>query len=152
MIYVKPMDMQQCHYAQDCEQPATHLTSHLHGMRGKESIIADYCRNAIKFKDESCIWLCIKQGRRYSLVDISLGHNEQEIGLQAIRKRYSWWKRYSLYSVVAVKEAMVSNCHWNVATFSTWQTTRLASSPLTKKRTESQQQWQSLIVPTTSYD
>merc|ERR1712000_667117 len=30
--------------------------------------------------------------------------NEQQIGLHSIRRRYSWWKRYSLYSVVAVKE------------------------------------------------
>jgi hypothetical protein len=108
MSSVTAIEMQQCDFALDCEQPASHLTSLLQERRGKESMIADYCRNAIKSNNETCIWLCIRQARRYSLVDVPLGQNEEKIGLQAIRKKYSWWKRYSLYSVVAVKEVMVS--------------------------------------------
>ena len=102
------MDTQQCATAQVCEQLVTHDPSHLLDMRGRESKIAKYCRDAIDSKHESCIWLCFRHGRRYSLVDIPLEQKEEEIGLQAIRQRYSWWKRYSLYSVVGVKEVMVS--------------------------------------------
>lgn len=94
--------------AQGYELPETSLMTPLHGMRGRESTIADYCRKAID-KYDNCIWLCIRHGRRYSLVDIPLRQDEQELGLHAVRKRYSWWKRYSLYSAVAVKEVMVSN-------------------------------------------
>lgn len=105
----KTMDMQQSDNTQDYEQPETPLIPPLHRRRGRKSTIADYCRENIESKKEKCIWLCIRRGRRYSLVDIPLVQNEQEIGLHAIRKRYSWWKRYSLYSAVAVKEVMVSN-------------------------------------------
>lgn len=50
----------------------------------------------------------MKSGKQYQLVDVPITTNGQPIGVADIRKRYSWWKRHSLYSVVGVKEVMVS--------------------------------------------
>lgn len=99
--------MQECS-SQNCKEPVTDWTSLLQGQRGRESMIANYCRVAIRSGHEKCIWLCIKHGRKYSLVDIPLESNTQIIGLKDISQRYNWWKRFSLYSVVGVKEVMVS--------------------------------------------
>jgi hypothetical protein len=48
---VEPTDMQHRDYPQDSEQPMTHLTSLLHGVQGKELIIADYCRHAVRVEE-----------------------------------------------------------------------------------------------------
>lgn len=79
----------------------------LKGTKGKESMIAEYCRHSTRSK-HACIWLCIKRGRKYRLVDVPIHQNQHVIGLGEIGKHYSWWRRYSLYSVVGVEEIMVS--------------------------------------------
>jgi hypothetical protein len=79
----------------------------LKGTKGKESMIAEYCRHSTRSK-HACIWLCIKRGRKYRLVDVPIHQNQHVIGLREIGKHYSWWRRYSLYSVVGVEEIMVS--------------------------------------------
>ncbi|KAF2176536.1 hypothetical protein K469DRAFT_400765 [Zopfia rhizophila CBS 207.26] len=75
--------------------------------RGKDSVIAEYCRRAIKNGHTECIWLCMKRGRRCLVKDIQFKSNGHIVGLHDIRRRYSWWKSHSLYSAVGVKEVMV---------------------------------------------
>jgi hypothetical protein len=77
------------------------------GTEGKESMIAEYCRHPTRSKHD-CIWLCIKRGRKYRLVDVPIEPNQHVIGLPDIRRHCSWWRRYSLYSVIGVREIMVS--------------------------------------------
>lgn len=79
--------------------------------RGRPSVIAEYCRQAIENGHEECICLCMKRGRRFIVKDILLKTDGHTIGLYDIRKRCSWWKRHSLYSAVGVKEILVSSLH-----------------------------------------
>jgi hypothetical protein len=79
----------------------------LSGNQGKESMIAEYCRHPTR-SQHACIWLCIKHGRKYRLVDVTINPNQDVIGLPDIRRHCGWWRRYSLYSVVGVREMMVS--------------------------------------------
>ena len=75
---------------------------------GRESLLHGYCSRAIDAGHENCIWICMKIGKQYRLIDIPIVTNGQPIGVADIRERHSWWKRHSLYSVVGVKEVMVS--------------------------------------------
>lgn len=99
--------MQKCD-VQSSNQPALPFTDHLKERREKDSIIAEFERREIRPGYEKCIWLCIKRGGRYSLVDVPFKTNGQITRLQDIRKQYGWWKRCSLYSAIGVKEVMVS--------------------------------------------
>ena len=74
----------------------------------QKSILADYCPRAISDGHDRCIWLCRKDGKQYTLIDIPTTTRGQTIGFADIRKRYSWWKRHSLYSAVGVKQVKVS--------------------------------------------
>ncbi|KAF2192843.1 hypothetical protein K469DRAFT_551488 [Zopfia rhizophila CBS 207.26] len=79
--------------------------------RGHPSVIAEYCQQAIENGHEECIWLCMKRGRRFIVKDLPLKTDGKSIGLYDIRKQCSWWKRHSLYSVLGVKEILVSSLH-----------------------------------------
>jgi hypothetical protein len=99
--------MQKC-YVQSSDQPALPFTDHLEERKNGDFIVAEFDRRETRPGHEEFIWLCIKRGRRYSLVDIPFQTNGQITRLQDIRKQYNWWKRYSLYSAIGVKEVMVS--------------------------------------------
>ena len=74
---------------------------------GRDSIIHDYLKDAIQSDHEECLWICYPQGRRIIAKDIALPSDENSFQLHNLAKSYGWWKRWSLYSAVGVKDVEV---------------------------------------------
>ncbi|OJJ80560.1 uncharacterized protein ASPGLDRAFT_28930 [Aspergillus glaucus CBS 516.65] len=75
--------------------------------KGRPSVIYDYCRKALEQGHEECIWICMKRGGKWIAQDIKLEESSFPIRVDELRKIFSWWKRYSFYSAVGVKEVMI---------------------------------------------
>ena len=75
---------------------------------GRPSVVYDYCRKALEQGHKECIWICMKRGGKWIAQDIKLEESSFPIRVDELRKIFSWWKRYSFYSAVGVKEAMVN--------------------------------------------
>lgn len=78
---------------------------------GRRTLIAEYCQQRSQNEGhEECVFLCLKRGRTYLAQDIPVQPNDPALGLDRLRKESGRrWKRYSLYSVVAVQEVNVKN-------------------------------------------
>ncbi|KAL2817782.1 hypothetical protein BJX63DRAFT_92184 [Aspergillus granulosus] len=74
-------------------------------MEGRKSEIYDYCKG--KQDGAECIWICMKRGGRWIAKDIQLEESKPSIYIHELRRISSWWKQYSFYSAVGVKEVMI---------------------------------------------
>lgn len=54
-----------------------------------------------------CIWLCMQRGRKWIAKDIQLASAHRRLGIDDLRRQGGWWKRYSMFSAVGVKEIKV---------------------------------------------
>ena len=77
--------------------------------KGQETIITGYCRKRqSEDKHKKCVILCLQRGQCYRALDIPIRPEDQVFGLDRLRRESgSWWKRYSIYSAIAVKEKNV---------------------------------------------
>ena len=91
--------------------PENELTTAFDSIEGgKRTDIADYCAYRMEQGAIECVFLCVKDGRRYYAKDLQLDMERPSLGLDKLRKHPlfgGWWKRYSLYSTVGVKEVLV---------------------------------------------
>ncbi|KAL4887787.1 hypothetical protein BDV59DRAFT_189941 [Aspergillus ambiguus] len=74
---------------------------------GRPSVLYDYCKNALDQGHENCIWICMKNGGKWIAQDIRLEESSLPIRLNELRKIFSWWKQYSFYSAIGVREIMI---------------------------------------------
>jgi hypothetical protein len=51
----------------------------------------------------------MKRGGKWIAQDIKLEESSLPIRVNELRKIFSWWKQYSFYSAVGVKEVMVNS-------------------------------------------
>lgn len=81
--------------------------------KGRKTIIADQCQQRLlEDQHERCVFLCVRRGRRYLAVDIPLIDDDggKLLGLERLRRESGgWWKKYSLYSAIAVQDVKVKH-------------------------------------------
>jgi hypothetical protein len=83
--------------------------------KGRMTIIAAYCQRRSQEEGyKECILLCVRRGGRYYNLDIPIKQDDPTLGLDRLRKETGrWWKRYSLYSAIAVQEINVIALEYN---------------------------------------
>ena len=94
----------------DCfvrEDMATMEEEALLAKEGRPTIIAKYCqRQSEESAYTECVFLCLKRGRKHSAIHVPL---DSTLDMDRLRRECGqWWKRYSLYSAIAVREVVVS--------------------------------------------
>jgi hypothetical protein len=77
------------------------------GQKGRPSVIASYCNDTIARGDEECIWFCMQRGRKWIAKDVHPTTEAKRLGIDELRRHGGWWKRYSMFSAVGVKEVNV---------------------------------------------
>ena len=95
-------------------------------VNGKDSIIADYCQTALAAHKTDCFWICYRMHNRMLAKDIVVtteDKNIDELSFRLCKVAYQcgWWKRFSIYSAVGVKEVEVGQA-------STYSDTMLSTS------------------------
>ena len=86
-----------------------HISDSEHLLKGKPSVIKEYCEKIIrKNGDYLHLWVCIKRRRQTIGCPVQF-QEDLPLGIPELRKYCGWFKRYfSLYSATAVKERQVS--------------------------------------------
>lgn len=82
---------------------------------GQGSVITDYCRKATQQGKRGCFWMCypdLTDRRRYAAKDVNVTRNDAEelavdFDFASLATCHGWWKRFSLYSAMGVKEVQV---------------------------------------------
>ena len=81
-------------------------------VKGKESVIADYCKTALAEYKTHCFWMCYRlQGRMLAkdIIATTEDKNIDKLSFRLCKLAYQcgWWKRFSVYSAVGVVEVEV---------------------------------------------
>ena len=83
---------------------------------GKDTVLSGYCEAAVSEGRERCIWICFSSNGRTLAKDINIEIGNASGGalrfrLGSLAYKYGWWKRFSIYSAVGVKEVQVRGCN-----------------------------------------
>jgi hypothetical protein len=82
----------------------------------QDSVLATYCKTAEGKGSSECLWICYPKHDRRLVKDIVIGTEEDktketEFRLCDLVYQYGWWKQFSIYSAIGVKEVEVCQIH-----------------------------------------